>query len=102
MPLYQFLFAIFIPVIDVVPAMVYYHAAQMIEAMKWEIGSIKSDSLVSNKLRLIHSIRSRFVALRVMVRLGQILFLDLYAGHCMPRFFVVQFLLYPSLIYYEN
>ena len=66
----QFVFVVFCPLIDIVPAIVYYHAARMVEGMKWEIrelgtnGSSPSNSIKSG---IVYSIWSRFETLTVMV-----------------------------------
>jgi len=66
----QLVFGVFCPLIDIVPAMVYYHAARMVEGMKWEIGELgtnDSSPSNSNKSEIMYSLWSRFEALAEMV-----------------------------------
>jgi len=65
-PLSAFLYAVFFPLIDIVPIFVYYHASKIIEALTWEVIELTDDTSVS-KSKIVFDIWSRFEALCKMV-----------------------------------
>jgi len=70
-----FLITIFFPLIDIVPTMVYYHAANVLEAMKSEVRELTKDpASPSSKVNTIYSLWSGFETLTEMVRRADHLF----------------------------
>lgn len=65
-PMSAFLYAVFFPLIDIVPIFVYYHAFKIIEALTLEVMEITDDMPVS-KSKIVYDIWSRFEALCKMV-----------------------------------
>jgi len=68
-PMWVALYIVMFPLIDIVPTFVYYHAANMVEAITWEIREIaknEAPSSVSNS-GMVHSLRSRLETLIAMV-----------------------------------
>ena len=64
------LFAIFSCLMDIVPTLVYYHAAKIVEGMQWEVRELSNGltTSVSKCGTAIYSQWSRFEALTVMVK----------------------------------
>ena len=68
-PMWVALYIVMFPLIDIVPTFVYYHAANMVEAITCEIREIaknEGSSSVSNS-GMVHSLRSRLETLIAMV-----------------------------------
>ena len=66
----NYFLVVFCPLIDITPAMVYYHAARMVESMKWEIQELgTNDFSPSNSIKseILYSLWSRFEALAVLL-----------------------------------
>jgi len=65
------LFNVYGPLMDIVPAMIFYHAATILEGTKWEVRELNNNnqnaSSTGSKSGIIHSLWSRFEALAVMV-----------------------------------
>jgi len=71
---FDFLFVIFCPLLDIVPALVYYHSAKIVEGIKFDIlleiasNNPPASPSDSSKSGIIYSLWSRFEAITVMVR----------------------------------
>jgi len=62
------LIAVFNPLIDIVPSMVYYHAAKNLEALKWETQELINESSSSDKSNSVYGLWFRFETLAAMVK----------------------------------
>jgi len=62
----DFLFLIFCPLVDKVPALVYYHSAKIVEGFKFEV--LCELAHEGSKSGIIYNLWSRFEALKVMVQ----------------------------------
>jgi len=71
------MFNVYGPLMDIVPAMVSYHAAKILEGMKWEIRELNdknSGTSLVHKSEIIYSLWSRFEILAIMVERADKLF----------------------------
>ena len=92
----QLLYNIFSALIDIVPSLVYYHAAKMVESIRWEILELTNSSPLS-KCELLRSLWCRFETLIEMVERADALFGVMIIGCHAVLFFnicgIVYFLL---------
>ena len=71
----ELLFSLFSTLVDIVPVLVYYYAAKIVEGMKWEVKELSSDSKRPvSKSGIIYHLWSRFETLAVMVERANDLF----------------------------
>jgi len=76
-PLCVLYYILFFPFIDIVPSMVYYHSATVIEGIKYELRELSTDCNAAPsvpKSKLIYNLWSRFETLTVMVSRADALF----------------------------
>jgi len=85
----SFLFmVVFLTIVDVVPVMVYFHAAKMIEALKIRLESRLNENQVNN-YEAIHPIWSHFEKLRVLIHRADNLFGPMIIFNHGVNFFII-------------